>query len=207
MKSKSIWNDYYCKKNPQQHYPDENLVRLLQPLKRGAALDFGCGKGRHLALLHELGFAPIYASDISLNALTDSCQKNSFAQPLSLPSQFWAEKPFQFDLKARTLQIIVLWGVLHYNSPEVVEHILNEIQRLLRKGGVLLGTLRASSDTHLQHKSEVASKQWQYYDIEEAKNLLSRYFGKHWKLGYMERTPLGLLEQRISHWFFRAEYV
>ena len=217
-KAKESWVHYYKTKSHKQKYPDENLVRLLQNLPRGAALDLGCGRGRHLALLKDLGYDPIYAADISAEALQESCQNFPFAQAVELNLEFPLESencstqkssssfspllPL-LPLEDSSLQVILGWGVLHYNPPEIVENILCEIQRLLCPGAFFVGTLRADSDTHLKMNKDLKRGAWQFYNEQECRKLLERHFSTV-KLGYMERSPLNALEQRVCHWFFTA---
>ncbi len=207
-KTHEKWETYYKTHGGVQNYPDENLVRLLMPIRRGVALDLGCGTGRHLALLKELDFGPIYATDISKEALDTSCEIFPFVHSLDLPAKIWSDSAFEFDLAPSSLQVIVAWGVLHYNPQNTVDAMLREVRRLLiPKQGVFVGTLRAHTDTHLNTKSQLASYQgWKLYDEEECRQLLSQYFADV-QLGYMERTPVGNREirtQRICHWIFRV---
>ncbi len=200
----STWNQYYTQNKHQQEYPDENLVRLLKPLEKGVALDIGCGRGRHIKLLQDLGFSNIYASDISPKALQESFQKYPSICTIELPEEFWAGEPFQLPIEKKMLQIIIAWGVLHYNSIALTDKILNEFTRLLRPNGFFLGTLRADTDTHLNNNSNLALGNWQLYSEKDCRKLLEKHFRKI-KIGYTERTLLGKLEQKICHWFFLAQ--
>ena len=210
------WSSYYKNKKHKQRYPDENLVRMIQNKAQGAALDLGCGRGRHLSLLRDFGFDPIYATDISKEALEESSKNFPFTQPLefkfpkeleglgenSKPSSMKDIPPI-LSLADSSLQLLLAWGVLHYNPSQVTEAILQEIKRLLCPGGFFLGTLRADRDTHLKTNEDLKGCSYKLYSEEECCNLLKKYFTKV-ELGYMERSPLGSLDQRICHWFFRA---
>ena len=205
-KTQEAWSHYYQAKKHKQKYPDENLVRILQDIPRGPALDLGCGRGRHLALLKDLGFSPIYAADTSTEALQESSQNFPFAQALELklPSENDSSKKSLssfLPLADSSLQLVLAWGVLHYNPPHILESILCEIQRLLRPGAFFAGTLRADSDTHLKTNKDLKGSAWQLYNEQECRKLLEKHFNTL-KLGYMERSPLNALEQRICHWFF-----
>ncbi|MBW7859246.1 MAG: hypothetical protein H3C43_13370, partial [Leptonema sp. (in: Bacteria)] len=68
--------------------------------------------------------------------------------------------------------------------------------------GQLLGTLRSTKDTQYT-VSDVSMAQIQFFTEDEAMSLLKPYFNKI-ELGFMERSPIGQLENRISHWFFSA---
>ncbi len=205
-KNKKIWDNYYKKSKHSQKYPDENLIRLLMPLDRGAALDLGCGGGRHLSLLNELNFSPIYASDMSPEALMQSAKAYPFVKIVSLAKRealTWHESQSKFtlDLPSTSLDIIIAWGVLHYNSADIIEDILCEIVRLLKIDGVFIGTLRSTRDTHLKTNKDLKGSEWNAYNEEACKKLLEKHFTQV-KLGYMERTLIGNLDRRICHWFF-----
>lgn len=198
MDAQYVWDGYY-KTHPQRLiYPDENLVRILEKqdltqCKR--ALDFGCGSARHLIYLKQKHITELYGMDISLEvikknqALYENIQFLHYEvlMPLPFPENF-------FD-------IIICWGVLHYNKKTVREFLLEEFYRTLKPGGLFTGTYRAKNDTHFKD-SEVHMAEIDYF---EEKEILLELKNKHYKqiqLGYCERTPLGNLQKKIAHYFF-----
>lgn len=205
MSLRDPWNRHYQTGKSRQLYPDENLVRLLAsasaeiPPEGASALDYGFGSGRHLQLLLDMKFFRIAGCEISDVAFERARQ--SFAgQKLDLRLISETDMPLQFP--DQSFDVIVCWGVLHYLSDFHCMSLLAEFSRLLTSRGLFLGTLRSKRDTHFAY-SDVSEASIKLFSEEEARQLLTRYF-RDPELGYMERTPIGKLDQRIAHWFFRA---
>jgi len=190
----AAWDEHYGRDRARQSYPDENLVRIVKQIEPGAALDYGCGSGRHVALLLNEGFSPVYGTDISETAL-------QLCESTYPDARFFPIKDGSVSLPDHSLRLVLLWGVLHYNSDDGIDAILNESIRLLAPDGVLAGTLRAVGDTHFADNSDINDAFIRYFTQEEALNLLSSRF-EDVKLGYSERSPIGELSRRICHWTF-----
>lgn len=199
------WNRHYQKEKSRQHYPDENLVRLLAGLQRSgmdfsksSVLDYGFGSGRHLQLLREFGFQGIAGCEISHVAF-QHCQEAFPDLKLHLLKESNDVLPFS----SSSFDVIVCWGVIHYLDREAALHLLQEFRRLLTPGGALIGTLRSDRDTHFLH-SDVSDASIKLYSEDQARSLLAHCFHDV-QLGHMERTPLDRIQHRIAHWFFQAK--
>lgn len=208
MNLRTPWNRHYQTEKSRQLYPDENLVRLLAAARselnpeRASALDYGFGSGRHLHLLQEMRFGRIAGCEISDVACEQGRQ--SFPEmDLRLVTEAdinEADSKLPFD--DESFDVIVCWGVLHYLSDSGRIRLLEEFARLLTSPGLFVGTLRSNRDTHFAH-SDVSDASMTLFSEDDARTLLGRFF-KDVELGHMERTPIGKLDQRIAHWFFRA---
>ncbi|MCB1326520.1 MAG: methyltransferase domain-containing protein [Leptospiraceae bacterium] len=192
----AAWDRHYGREKSRQSYPDENLVRLLGAIEPGPALDFGCGSGRHLVLLSELGFGPLYGADASA-AARELSKESVFEARVLTPEQV------RDQIAPGTLSVAIVWGVLHYNSAEVQSELLALLAAKLSPEAPLLGTLRSKNDTHYTTNSDISAAPIQFFDEREARDLLRQHF-QEVELGYIERTPIGQLDRRICHWFFRA---
>ncbi|AJR14060.1 class I SAM-dependent methyltransferase [Leptospira interrogans] len=204
--SRSAWNFHYTKTKSRLSYPDENLVRMLSKIdsnkqEEKKALDFGTGSGRHCVLLNEFGYQ-VYATDYTENSIKTVQEMFPFVK-----TSLGGAPPFPF--KENFFDVIVSWGVLHYNSVRSARDILKEKMRILKKGGYLAGSVRAVGDTHLQVQETVVGTAdlkgayTRFYTLEELKEDLKGF--SHIDFGYTERTPLGKLEERICHWIFLAK--
>ncbi len=167
-------------------------------IKSGNALDFGAGSGRHSILLKNFGF-DVTALDYSENSL-------SLIQELdpSIRTVLASMPPYPFSDGA--FDVIVSWGVLHYNSDELISQMISEKYRILKKNGILLGTIRADRDTYLGIKEgKISTKDLEganakLFSKDSVLTLLNSF--STIQMGYMERTPIGKLEEKISHWMF-----
>lgn len=204
--TKNLWDSHYLKQKSKLSFPDENLVRMLAklPKKENAiALDFGTGSGRHIPLLEFFEFST-EACDYSKTAIEEI--QETFPKT---KSHLISDTPYS-ELKSESYDVIVSWGVMHYNSFPVAQKMMEETFRILKKDGYLLGSIRKDTDTHLgiQKGKEITLEDLkggyaELYSKEKLLELLSPF--SEIALGFSERTPLGKLEQRISHWFFQAK--
>ncbi|MBE7411198.1 MAG: class I SAM-dependent methyltransferase [Leptospiraceae bacterium] len=201
MKTKILWDNHYKKEKSKLKYPDENLVRILSSLpNRGKALDFGAGSGRHSVLLKDFGFE-VYAADYSEKSIEQIQLLN-----LDIHTSIVGSPPFR--LQSEEFDLIVNWGVLHYNTLEESIKILKEFYRILKPGGILAGTIRSKNDTYLKVKNteiqieDLKGGQIFLYSFDELKDLLKDF--SYSEFGYSERSPIGKLEERICHWIFKA---
>ncbi|MGL4368751.1 MAG: class I SAM-dependent methyltransferase [Spirochaetota bacterium] len=210
--SLSSWNTHYTRAKSALNYPDENLVRMLRPWLEGrsaeqlAALDLGCGSGRHLKLLSECGVGNITGSDYSQQALDIA---KAFGLPLVLADN--TALPFEND----SFDIVVCWGALHYSSKESFTRQVSEIRRVLKPGGALFATLRSEFDTMMRKGTHIGNNVWvtslsditqsvaSFYSQQELADGFSAF--SHLDYGIMERTVPGKMNERISHWYFRAD--
>lgn len=202
--SKEVWEKHYTRPKSKLAYPDENLVRILArvpaPGNSFQALDFGSGSGRHCILLKEFGYE-VSAADYSQNSIS------SIREAFPWAKTFLLDKP-PYPFSDSTFDLVVCWGVLHYNPPELAREMLLDIKRIMKKGSFLAASVRAEGDTHLRVKGEKigtpdleGGSTW-FYSEEEMRRIGSDF--DSFQLGYTERTPLGKLEERICHWIFLA---
>lgn len=208
------WNRHYTKEKSVLVYPDENLVRLLRKyLKDQAhphkliAVDLGCGSGRHIKLMEELGIHTIIGFDISYNALT-ICKKMYHALLIQAGGE-------HIPIRDNAVDIVVSWGSLHYGRKESTHRMLTEILRILKKSGMIFGTLRTNRDTFLKRGTHIGEDTW-ITDHKEVDNTLVSFYGEEelqrslrnfrdFSYGIMERSITGDIHAILSHWFFWAK--
>lgn len=211
--SNDAWNTHYTRDKSVLLYPDENLVRMLKPYCQGhdpaamRALDLGCGTGRHLKLLYEMGVQFAAGIDTSPNALA-SC-------PRIPGGALMLADALQTPLQNETFDIVIAWGSLHYTVKDNLGVMLSEIHRVMKKGGRLFGTLRSTRDTYLKRGTHVGNDTWittapdirhstvSFYSEAELRSALGIFSDSRY--GIMERSLTGDIEKIISHWFFWAK--
>lgn len=165
------------------------------------ALDFGAGSGRHCLLLNEFGYQ-VYATDYTENSVQTISREYPFVN-----ASVSGNPPYSFE--DDFFDVIVSWGVLHYNTAQLAKQILDEKKRILKPGGFIAGSVRAIGDTHLQAQGttiqtpDLKGAYSRFYTLEELKRDLTGF--SQVEFGYTERTPLGKLEERICHWIFLAK--
>jgi ubiquinone/menaquinone biosynthesis C-methylase UbiE len=211
---KNDWNDHYNKKKSLLLYPDENLVRLIsgriiqsESVNDLAAIDIGCGSGRHIAFLQESGIGKIYGTDYSLNALK-ICKSQNLKNLINCEN---TKMPF----KDNFFDIAVTWGSLHYSSKDETSIMLNEIKRILKTGGELFATLRRDNDTYLKTGIDLGNNTWKtgLDDISGTvvsffnESEISELFGSFSKFsyGWTQRSIIGDTGKIISHWIISAK--
>jgi SAM-dependent methyltransferase len=213
MDSERAWERHYTRDRSVLRYPDENLVRMLAPFlkERGArtlrALDLGCGTGRHVGLLLEMGLERPLGLDTSFNAL--SLCAGLYDAP------FVQADARSLPVSSDSLDIVVAWGSLHYTVKGDLAPMLAGVLRVLGKGGRLFGTLRNTRDTFLKKGLHLGNDVWKtglddiesstvaFYSEDELRAALSPF--SSFQYGFMERSPLGKPDSVISHWYFWAE--
>lgn len=108
----------------------KEIVKRAVELRPGAVLDLGCGNGNILAQLAAGTDAALYGLDLSENMIREAAKRLGDKVSLNIgdaKSLPYAED--SFDL------VICNASFHHYPEPEIV---LDEVKRVLKKGGVFL---------------------------------------------------------------------
>lgn len=211
--SKNSWDNHYNRNKSVLKYPDENLVRMLNSyistvnsISDFNVFDLGCGSGRHLKLLNELGFNNIIGFDMAYNALK-ICYDN---YPINVVQCLNNAIP----CKNNSFEAGICWGGLHYTTKDNFLLQVSEIFRILKNNGIFFGTLRSDHDTFLKKGKHCGNNTWitnlsdienstvSFYSEDELKSAFKSFSSLEY--GLMERTSLGNINNRISHWYFKA---
>lgn len=209
----SPWDNHYTRAKSVLVYPDENLVRMLMKFADSkttaglSAVDLGCGTGRHIKMLSDVGVGNIIGTDNSINALK-ICKDLYNFHFILCDNRNLPFNEYYFD-------IAVSWGSLHYCEKNSLQKQITEIYRVLKKGGRLFGTLRSERDTYLKKGKHIGNDIWitdlkdiknstvSFYSEEELKSAINVF--AEYRYGIIERTIIGDIEKKISHWVFWAE--
>jgi ubiquinone/menaquinone biosynthesis C-methylase UbiE len=210
-----VWDTHYTRSKSVLLYPDENLVRMLKAylagkssneIKSFGSIDLGCGSGRHLKLINESGIQNITGLDTSLNALK-ICKELYPFMLVQASNDFLPFRNSCFDFA-------ISWGSLHYCTKEQLPAQIAEINRVIKKGGFLFGTLRSEMDTYLKKGRHLGNDTW-ITDLDDIKKSVVSFYSENelksafkifstFEYGIIERTIIGDIHKRISHWIFRA---
>ena len=204
QKTKKTWDKHYLREKSFLDHPDENLVRIFSKMQltpNSCIFDLGAGNGRHSFYMKNLGFK-VFAGDVSENSISMINEQNQGIESFLLDN-------FSYPFRDDFFDLVICWGVLHYNSDIDVLSILNELKRVLKKGGFVLGSVRSNRDTYLDIKSneikleDLKGGYAKLYSFEELQDLFADF--SDIQIGHTERTILGSLDKKISHWIFQAK--
>jgi len=157
--NKEVWDNIY-KSGHQLRYPNENLVRLTywvfnnQDVKKMKLLDYGFGPGNNLEFLQGLGFE-VYGVEISEIAkkITLSRLPNNYNGNNLVIMHDDINIPFRNGF----FDVVVAWQVLYYNSLERLQKVLEDIQRVLKRGGKLIATMCRGNDLAVINSSKIST--------------------------------------------------
>lgn len=188
---RSAWNESYDRNQNALFWPNEHLVRFvatrlrrrltldsfedLTALDRDAkVLDLGCGMGRHLAYLVEMGFVPS-GIDLSDRAVAHAVEWMSRLglDNLSIVTGSVETLPW----KSGTFDAAVSHAVLDSMPYRVAESAVKEVRRVVKPGGWVYVDLIAgdtASETLVTGAHEKGTIQ-SFFDFAKVERLLSPF--------------------------------
>ncbi|MFD0696242.1 class I SAM-dependent methyltransferase [Paenibacillus sp. GCM10027628] len=205
-----IWEEIYKRNDNHLSYPDDVLVRithrLLDPKKHSTILDYGFGTGSNLVHLIKKGYklSGVEVSDCAIAKLKERLHLDGYVAELQ--SNASGKIPFVDN----SFDVVIAWQVLYYNNWDTFRDAMSEIERVLRPGGIFLGTMAAVGDYSHTHSIVVGDSIYRStvpgqegatliildeQELEECfpgRNLVKGYFGfqfgerhgKHWVISY-----------------------
>ncbi|BDP42211.1 hypothetical protein DAETH_21800 [Deinococcus aetherius] len=137
-------------------------------------LELGCGEGRDTRFLLSAGFDRVTALDISEQALAE-CRKLP-GSPRCLLHDLREPLPFADG----TYEVVLASLCLHYFSWDITGAAMQEIWRVLKRGGLLLCRVNSTRDVHYgaaghaelgHHYYRVGEKQKRFFDRTDIETL------------------------------------
>lgn len=131
------WDKFYLNKEKPipffTDFPDENLVSYMEMgiLKRGKALDIGCGNGRNSLYLAGQGFET-QGIDFSKTSIDWA---NEMALNKGINVNFINKSIFDFESQDKSYDFIYDSGCLHHIKPHRRGRYLEKVANLLKDDG------------------------------------------------------------------------
>lgn len=131
-------------------------ARRLRAAGAAAALDMGCGIGRHTVVLAEAGFA-VAAVDASESGLRFAAATLAESE---LTADFRVAPMTDLPFADGAFDYVLAWNVIYHGDPAVVRRAIAEIRRVLRPGGTYQGTMLSKRNVTFARGREVAPDTW-----------------------------------------------
>ncbi len=138
-----VWTRWRAERFYQRTLKDENLAMewadhylgTLDMPENARVLDHGCGRGRNIALLSQLGYET-YGQDISYNEWWHHTGGRFQVVPVDAPYLPWGDESFD---------LVMDFQVIGHFPREALQNYFAQAYRVLKPGGYLL-ILEANSD-------------------------------------------------------------
>lgn len=205
------WNELFEKEEYRWREPDVNVAKFVKYLKEKGShkiLDLGCGVGRHIVYLSKEGFS-VWGTDVSSKGLKYAREWLREEEiKVRLKKSDMTKIPFPDEYFDGVISV----NVLHHNVLPNVKKAVVEIERVTKKGGVVLLTLVSTRDykygsgneieknTFIVGKGFESGEVHHFFDKREVKNLLRRF--KVMELKHSEKRAGAHLH---AHWVILAE--
>lgn len=150
--NQDVWKRIYKEGKGDLKYPNDLLVRLSNMLisKEGPSkiLDFGFGTGANTLHFANMGH-DVYGVEISPEALEKTAKK---FEANNLKAQFKIfEVGSPIPYAAETFDVVVAWQVLYYNNWLSLAPVVQELERVMKKGGLFICAIAAPGDISQVH--------------------------------------------------------
>lgn len=151
-----VWNQIYKEGCSILQFPSEHFIRLFHKNlknKVNRILDWGVGSGNNTVFLG-MNSPEVYGVEISQEAA--KITKNRFKEELNkeIEIEIISENKVSYD--DEFFDCIVSWQVQCYNNDETFKKALSEMDRCLKRKGLLLFTLTDLDDVLFEGSSSIS---------------------------------------------------
>lgn len=136
-----MWDNWSkrCSSVPVYDLWLDEYKNILDENKDNEILDLGCGIGADTLYLLERGYN-VLSCDFSVEAL------KSIENNIPNSKTFYLDMMKKFPIDDKKYSLIIADLSLHYFNNETTIHIMKEIKRILKDGGVLLARVASVND-------------------------------------------------------------
>ncbi|MBZ7936507.1 class I SAM-dependent methyltransferase [Campylobacter sp. B0100352/1] len=154
MNTQEKWHEMHSQKRHQPRYPGSDLVAfVLKNFKKNdQILDLGCGGGRHVKFLSENNFN-VYGVDYSANGIKAT---QELLDLYKLKAELKIASVDDIPYEDEKFDGVICYGVLLYNSKEVIEKAAKEIYRVLKKDSIAYIVLRSTKDYRYLNNKKIS---------------------------------------------------
>lgn len=149
VRNPAAWEALHQQPRHRLRHPSEHVVRFLSSLgwpSYGAALDIGCGSGRHTELLDNGGWGTF-----AVDASQEACAATRLRVPGAVVERASAQ---DLPFRAGAFAVALAFGVFYYGTLEDGERAVAELHRVLRPGGKALVCARSARDWRAAQDAE-----------------------------------------------------
>jgi SAM-dependent methyltransferase len=152
-RNKILWKKLHEQARFCPLYPHERTIQFIfgnfprSDAGKFKILDFGCGAGRHLLFLAENGYQA-YGADVSEPGILVAEQR---LRDRKLRADLKILRGSKLNYSDNYFDGIVGFGVLYYLSGKVLDVVVPELKRILKKGGRAFFTLRSKRDYRINN--------------------------------------------------------
>ena len=194
---KEEWDLSYLNKDNFVFYPQEEIIRFAAKYvakrvgleevnyianNQSKVLDLGCGIGRHIIFFEKLGI-DTYGIDLSEQAITVA-HKWLYKENIQVENKLVNGSADNLPWEDETFDFIVSHGVLDSMSFDIAQKVVEECQRVIKKGGLFYCDLIGEDSEYgngfeeevvvekMHEKGTIQS----YFTVNKIKNLFDGFF-------------------------------
>jgi len=192
------WDRIHLKYNSTYDSWFDKYKHLLS--KNDKIVELGCGRAYTSLYLVDNGFKDVTACDFSTEVI--NILNNEHKELNTSIFDMSEGLPF----KDNDIDVIIADLSLHYFDSEKTEYIINEIYRVLKDGGYLIGRVNSANDRyHIPVNAKLLEKDF-YYDGEIYKRFFDekdfKYFFKNFEILSLGEKHMDRYEKPKTLWEF-----
>ncbi len=209
-----VWNKFYKKSSKYIYWPSEDIFtfteKYLGDISGKKVLDVGSGAGRHLLMFDYKG-CKTFGIDSSEEAILTS---KKFLKKFKVKSEIKLANSTNIPYEENYFDIVVLWGIFHYLSPNDQQKTMQEIYRVSKNGTWVIFSLRSKNDSRYKVGKEIRKNTY-FQDKPGKKGISIEYWNKskaesffkldNLMIGEKIVAPIGRYDIKSAHWILAGK--